>query len=580
MSSILSWLLTNPFVAFIILVGIVVFIHELGHYLAGIWMGIAIEEFSLGFGPTAWSFKRGRTEYKICWLPLGGYVRFFGMESGEEVAPELVGKALNTAPVYKRSIISVAGPFANFVLSLIVMIILSNVGLPQAAPVVSVLPDGVARKSGLLTGDKIVSIAGEKVRSWADINRLISSRPEMATSVEIERGGTSMTLEMTPAREMSESLFGEPTAVGRIGVSQFFQTPRVMVVAGDNAFAKAGLKSGDLILEANGNKVKALHEVEQALAKGNATLVVERHDSLTIEKLLVQADPKQAQAMGGPAPTKVTLNFSAPVSLQDWASFVRSTDMMVKSFETLNKGDRKIPVKEAWQSCGLRNGDTFFESAGPVSLLSPVELSSVLQKLMRTDDAGPADLQAKVMNLEQQDLRVINCRIPRRAAIDALSRNQWVVDLPVSFASRGVSVDPVILRSESLLASLKDGFNATMSQASTIVTALKKLFTGDVPLKNLGGPIAIARAAGDAAEGGLLVFILTISWMSLNIGLFNLLPLPALDGGNLLLQGVEAAYGKPLPLKVQLAVQRLGVALLLGLIVLVFFNDLMRLFRS
>jgi regulator of sigma E protease len=580
MSTIFNWLLTNPVIAFIILVGIVVFVHELGHFLAGRWLGIAVEEFALGFGPTAWSFKRGRTEYKICWLPLGGYVRFFGMESGEEVPPELAGKALNTAPVYKRSIISFAGPFANFVLSLAVMITLANVGLPQAAPVISVLPEGVARRAGLQTGDTLLTIAGEKIRSWADINRLISARPEMPTTVEVDRGGEKIKLEMTPAREMGETLFGEPLAVGRIGVAQFFQTPRVMVADGDNVFVRSGLKTGDLIVEVNGRKVKTLHEAEQLLAKGSATVVVERYRNLTIDSLLVQTDPKQAQAMGAGRPETVSLNFSTPVSAQDWLQSVRSTDMMVGTYETLNKGDRKIPAKEAWQSCGLRAGDTFFGFEGQGVLASPVELSFALQKLMRTDDAGPADLRMRVMNVEQPALRTLECKIPRRSAVDQLSRAQWIVDLPVSFASRGVGVPPVTIRSESFVASVADGFKATMAQATTILTALKKLFTGDMPLKNLGGPIAIARVAGDAAEGGVLVFILTISLMSLNIGLFNLLPLPALDGGHLLLQGVEAAYGKPLPMKVQIAVQRVGVAFLLGLIVLVFFNDLLRLFRT
>ncbi|MEY3900936.1 MAG: hypothetical protein RL189_242 [Pseudomonadota bacterium] len=580
MSAILNWFLTNPFIAFIILVGIVVFVHELGHYLAGLWMRIAVEEFSLGFGPTAWSFKRGRTEYKICWLPLGGYVRFFGMESDQPVPPELAGKALNTAPVYKRSIISVAGPFANFVLSVIVMVILSNVGLPQAAPVVSVMPEGVARQSGMQTGDTISTIAGEKVRSWNDINRLISSRPEMPTEVEVNRAGQSVVLQMTPAKEMGESLFGEPTPVGRIGVSQFFQTPRVMVLAGDNIFNKSGLKSGDKIVEVNGQKIKALHEAEQLLARGPASVVVERSENLTVESLLILTDAKQAQAMGGPQPSLQTLRFESAVTTQDWSAFVRSTDMMVRSYESLTKSDRKIPAKEAWQSCGLREGDVFFELASKGSLQSPVELSFVLQKLIRTDDAGPAPLQWRVMNLQEGGLRTLDCTIPRRGTMDALSRNQWVVDLPVSFVTRGVSVDPVILRSETFVVSLSDGFKATLSQSATILTAIKKLFTGDVPLKNLGGPIAIARVAGDAAEGGLLMFVLTISFMSLNIGLFNLLPLPALDGGHLLMQGVEAAYGKPLPMRVQLAVQRLGVAVLLGLIVLVFFNDLLRLFRT
>lgn len=575
MSDLISWFLTNPFVAFIILVGVVVFVHELGHYLAGVWMNIAIEEFSLGFGPTAWSFKKGRTEYKICWLPLGGYVRFFGQEMGEQIPPELEGRALNSAPVYKRSIISAAGPFANFVLSLVVMVILSNVGLPQPAPVVSVMPEGVARKSGLMTGDKVLSIAGEKVNSWADINRLVSSRPELPTVFEIERGDEKLRIEMIPAREMSESLFGEPQAVGRIGVSQFFETPQIVLGPQESELKRAGLQTGDTVLEVNGKKIRALHEIEHAVLSGPATLLVARPPMVSVDALS-STSRKTSHAI---TPT-LTLNTQKPMSRDEWTRVVRSTDMTVKAYETLNKGDRKIPVREAWQSCGLRPGDTIMGWSQYPNVHGPVDLSFVLQKLIRTDEAGPVDLKWQVVNLSDGQLREIDCRIPRRAALDALSRNQWVVDLPVSFLTRGVAVAPVIIRSENVLASLNDGFKATLHQSTTIVTALKKLFTGSVPLSNLGGPIAIARVAGDAAEGGLLIFVLTISWMSLNIGLFNLLPLPALDGGHLFLQAVEAAYGKPLPMSVQLAVQRVGVLLLLGLIILVFFNDILRLFRS
>lgn len=575
MGDILSWFLTNPFVAFIILVGIVVFVHELGHYLAGICMDIAVEEFSLGFGPTAWSFKRGRTEYKICWLPLGGYVRFFGQESGEPIPPELEGRALNTAPVYKRSIISAAGPFANFVLSLIVMISLSNVGLPQPAPVVSVMPEGVARRAGLQTGDKILAISGENVRSWADINRIVSSRPDVPSSFEVERGEQKLVIDMTPAREMSESLFGEPLPVGRIGVSQFFETPQIVIAPIESELKKAGLQTGDTVLEVNGKKIRALHEVEHAVLAGAATLVVARPGKVSIDSLTPVAKTNRIAT----TPT-LTLKTSKALTREEWTQVVRSTDLTVKGFEQLNKGDRKIPVREAWQSCGLRPGDTVFSWTQVPNLHGPVDLSFALQKLTRADEAGPVDLNWQVVNVDDGQQRELVCRIPRRAAMDALSRNQWIVDLPLSFVTRGVGVEPVVIRSTGFVESLADGMKATWQQTTTIVTALKKLFTGAVPLSNLGGPIAIARVAGDAAEGGLLLFVLTISWMSLNIGLFNLLPLPALDGGHLVLQGVEAAYGKPLPMSVQLAVQRLGVLLLLGLIILVFFNDILRLFRS
>jgi regulator of sigma E protease len=575
MSEIISWFLTNPFVAFIALVGVVVFVHELGHFLAGIWMNIAVEEFSLGFGPTAWSFKRGRTEYKICWLPLGGYVRFYGQDSTEAPVPELEGRALNTAPVYKRSIISFAGPFANFVLSLIVMIILSNVGLPQPSPVVSVMPEGAARSAGLLTGDKILKIDDEPVRTWADINRMISARPEKPTRILLERGAETVSLDLTPAKEMSENLFGEPQAVGRIGVSQFFETPWIVLAPRTTPLTRAGAQSGDRVVEVNGRKISALHELEHALLAGPATLKVERRPSVTLASLLEAEKNKQLANV-----ETHTLQVTERLSAEDWNETVRSTDMTIRAFDDLNQGDRKIPARDAWQSCGLRAGDTLMRWEQVPQLRGPVGLSFAFHKLSSATDTGAVAVNWQVLGLEDNQLRTLNCTIPRRAGLDPLSRDQFLVDLPVSFVTRGVAIPPVIVQSETLLQSFEDGFAATWKQTTTIFTALKKLVSGSVPLSNLGGPIAIARVAGDAAEGGFLIFILTISWMSVNIGLFNLLPLPALDGGHLLLQGVEAAYGKPLPESVQLAVQRVGVAILLGLIVVVFFNDILRLFRS
>lgn len=575
MSELLTWFLTNPFVAFIALVGVVVFVHELGHYLAGIWMNIAIEEFSLGFGPTAWSFKRGRTEYKVCWLPLGGYVRFFGQDGGDPAPTELEGRALNTAPVYKRAIISFAGPFANFILSLIVMITLSNVGLPQPSPVVSVMPEGAARSSGLLTGDKILEIDGESVRTWSDINRLISERPDKLTRLLVARGDEQLNLTLTPAKEMSENLFGEPVAVGRIGVSQFFETPRLIVSEEKSPLTLAGVRSGDKVIEVNGRPVSALHEVEHAVLAGPSVLKIERLSGVTAESLAQAEKSKQPVNF-----ETLVVNVSQSLNAEQWRSTVRSTDMMILGFEDLNKGDKRTSARDAWQNCGLRVGDTIFDWKNEPQLQGPVGLSFGLQKLSSSNESGPANLTWQVLNIQEQQLRTLECSIPRRAALDALNRDQFQVDFPIRFVTRGVRVAPVIVRSDSLLQSVEDGFSATWKQTTTIFTALKKLVSGSVPLSNLGGPIAIARVAGDAAEGGILVFILTISWMSLNIGLFNLLPLPALDGGHLLLQGVEAAYGKPLPDSVQLAVQRIGVAILLGLIVLVFFNDILRLFRT
>jgi regulator of sigma E protease len=174
-------------------------------------------------------------------------------------------------------------------------------------------------------------------------------------------------------------------------------------------------------------------------------------------------------------------------------------------------------------------------------------------------------------------LQTVSCDVPIRLRRDQLNRERAEVVFPVRFASSGMPLEQIVVRSSSWWGAPIDAVEAVGEQASTIFVGLKKLVSGSIPLANLGGPIQIARVAGSAAEGGLLIFFLTVSWMSINIGMFNLLPLPALDGGALLMQGVEGAYGRPLPPSVQHLVQRIGVMLILGLIILVFYNDILRL---
>src|SRR5258708_3717880 len=117
----LSFIFSNTIVAFIILISIVVFVHEFGHFIAGKIFKIQVEEFSIGFGPAAYSFKKGSTLYRLNWLPLGGYVRFYGSDIEENISLQNQEKSLLHAKVYKRAIVSFAGPFANFVLSFVIM---------------------------------------------------------------------------------------------------------------------------------------------------------------------------------------------------------------------------------------------------------------------------------------------------------------------------------------------------------------------------------------------------------------------------------------------------------------------------
>lgn len=563
MQSLVELVFSNPIVAFIFLVGIVVFVHELGHYVVGRAMGIEVLEFSLGFGPRAFGFKRGNTDYRVSWLPLGGYVRFYGSDLGEEIPPEKKEKSIVSAKLYKRVLTSFAGPFSNFLLSIFIMTVLHNVGIPQAAPIITVTPDSVAESAGMKTGDKILSINDKKIESWRDLNKNIAPFAGKELRIEMERDGQPVNATVIPQTADTESPYGESVKTGRIGVTQFMQTPTVIVQSGSVA-ENLGFKTGDTIESINDKKVRYFHQLTYELEHpGDLQIKVKRKPVSSVNDL----KKNEGQEM----------TLLVPANRKEFV--VWSTDQTVGQFEVLNRGDARSKALDAWRQCGLSPGDTIVRlDKTPVSHV--IQVFTWLEKVQKSlKPQGALIVNVGVVSLDGTS-KSLSCHIPARETRDPLNRPIVIADVPIRFVTSGVPVEQILKKSDNIVQSFSDGFNSSWEQVEGISLGIKKLFTGSIPLASLGGPIAIARVAGDAAEGGLIVFFLTVSLMSINIGLFNLLPLPALDGGTLLLQGVEAAYGKPLPQKVQENVQRVGVLIIITLIVLVFYNDILRLFHS
>ena len=197
--------------AFVVVLGVLVFFHELGHYLAARWRGVYVEVFSVGFGKSiATWYDRHGTQWRISWLPLGGYVKMHGQERPEEVSDEVraswkPGQTFHEKSVLSRAIIVAAGPVANFLLAMVLFAALfAVVGRPVTSPVVGeVLPEGAAARAGLLTRDRIESIAGQPIRSFEDIQRIITARPSETLSVTVLRDGARKDISVvTDAREV------------------------------------------------------------------------------------------------------------------------------------------------------------------------------------------------------------------------------------------------------------------------------------------------------------------------------------------------------------------------------------------
>jgi regulator of sigma E protease len=190
-------------IAFAIVLGILVFVHEFGHYLAARLCGVHVEVFSIGFGQaiTSWVDRQG-TRWKVGWLPLGGYVKMHGQERPEDLTPEaranrIPGRSFYEKSVLRRAICVAAGPIANFLLAMVLFAALFVVlGKPETIPVIGdVLPGSAADHAGLQAKDRIDSIAGQPIGSFEDIQRIISSRPDQTLTLTITRDGATRTLE-------------------------------------------------------------------------------------------------------------------------------------------------------------------------------------------------------------------------------------------------------------------------------------------------------------------------------------------------------------------------------------------------
>ncbi len=216
-------------VSSVVVLGVLIIVHELGHFLMARRMGVGVEKFAIGFGPSVWSKKVGDTEYMICAAPLGGFVKMVGDEeggsgkNGEAAAgpPPDPEKSFNNKPVWRRLLIVSAGPLANLVFAGLVFstVYMAGIYVPDTK-IKAVTHDSAARTAGLAEGDRILEIDGKTIDNWGQLAEAISSSPGRKVRLVVEKaGGARAELEVTPSLEKAKTVFGETTFVGRIGIS-------------------------------------------------------------------------------------------------------------------------------------------------------------------------------------------------------------------------------------------------------------------------------------------------------------------------------------------------------------------------
>lgn len=240
----IPWLLSYA-VPFLVVLTVIVFVHEMGHYLVARWNGIAIQTFSIGFGPEVLGFNdRHGTRWRLSAIPLGGYVRFVGDMNPASIpdedfiakaGPEVGKRLFVNKGVWQRIAVVFAGPAANVILTFLILyaLLLGYGRYTVPATIDEVTPGSVAAEAGLLGGDEVVSVDGYRVRGFEDFQRLVATSPDRPVTIVVERAGDTETILVTPKSEEVTDRFGNPHRVGRIGVTRNIEEAEITLYRPD-----------------------------------------------------------------------------------------------------------------------------------------------------------------------------------------------------------------------------------------------------------------------------------------------------------------------------------------------------------
>jgi regulator of sigma E protease len=239
--------LTTPF-AFIVVLGVLIFVHEFGHFIVARRLGVGVTKFSFGFGPKLFGVKRGETEYLVSAIPLGGYVKLVGESDGDEVPEDQRSRSFSHKSLAVKTAVVAAGPLGNLLFAVLVFWIVFLGGVPALTPKIgNVLPDSPAARAGLKSGDVVVSIGGEAVSTWEELaTRIRQEGAGKGLSMTVRRDGNELAVTVAAEIREGKSIFGEKVLEPRIGIvaGQDIVRRKLGPVA---AFLRAGKETGKLV---------------------------------------------------------------------------------------------------------------------------------------------------------------------------------------------------------------------------------------------------------------------------------------------------------------------------------------------
>lgn len=524
----------------VVLLGIVVLVHEFGHFIVARMCGVRVEIFSIGFGKPLFKKKSGDTEYRISLVPLGGYVKMLGESTSEEnkVDEKDIQFSFSAKKWWQKVLIVFAGPFFNLIFAFLVLMVVACFMFSVPSSVLEfVSPDGAAYAAGISDGDRITKINGEDIAVWDDIPSILAPMSDSGkcedVTVEVEKAFTKeiKTYTVTPKTGSYTDPFGDKHPRCELGV---VRAPREAKIFLFKEFA--GLENGDVIRSVDGEKIERFYELAERIKKPFKKMTVLRGEKE------IPVDFPENDAENGAE--ELVIAYGGLV------------------IDEVKSGSYSEKV-------GVKKGD-FITAVNGTEVTAPFQFYSVMGKLKEGDhvklslirDKEPLDIEftASFDETENEMTGMRDKRINWGAYFDydpnvkeVYARRNGLLTFPVRYAAKEVV----------------DVIGATFK-------GLAYMISGKISAKGLGGPIMIFDISKRAADAGVRYFLAIMAMISINLGLINLFPIPVLDGGYVVIYGLEGIFRRTIPQKIKEKALMVGLFLLCALMVFAIFNDFAR----
>ncbi|HXX30602.1 MAG TPA: RIP metalloprotease RseP [Myxococcaceae bacterium] len=541
-------------VSFIVLLSVLIFVHELGHFLAAKGLNVKVTRFSIGFGPRLLGFTRGETEYQVASIPLGGYVKMAG-EVGDDSAPGDEARGFLAQAPWKRALIVGAGPAASLGFPVLVYLVMF-LAFPQTSSRVMALEPGMpAAEAGVRVGDLITSVDGTAVHTFAQLQQALENKGGKEVSLVLDRGGQTVRLRLVTARADEGTTRPGP---GKLGVAAERRAPLVGVLTG-SAAERAGLRTFDRIVSVDGSPVPDLPTLERLLSAS-------RGDVVRVEAL--RRAPLDLPGVEAVTPERIQVEVPRQAGEGLRVLGVELPDLYLSRVLPGTPGER----------AGLVAGDRLVALDG-----RPIVSSTLFRLKLHALRDAPFQLTWLHAGAERSS-QVQQAAVSDR---DVYGREVKLLDLGILLPLEGYQGErqAILVGERATLDRVRLGPGPALVASfrmvgDTIVKVgmgLGLLLTGQVPFSNLGGPIMLYSIASQSAQAGLDHFLGMMAVISINLGLLNLLPIPVLDGFGLLSTFWEWIRRRPIPLRAREIANLFGLAMLVLLMIAVFKNDIARL---